>query len=56
MTETAFNFDLPEYNCPKHGVIDQTMSCDIKGSEGVWCLRCVVEWVGKNVPKLEEDK
>lgn len=41
-----------QYHCPKHGNIgDATVNSTIVGLEACWCLRCIIEFIDKNIPR-----
>jgi len=56
MENLGLKIEQPIFICPKHGEINITFNSTIEGIEGDWCLKCYVEWVDKNIPKVEKKK
>jgi hypothetical protein len=40
--------------CPKHGTRPHTISSNIPGYEGTWCMLCWLETLGPSLPLVEE--
>jgi len=41
--------------CPKHGTHPHTISSNIPGHEGTWCMLCALEKLGPSLPTTDED-
>lgn len=47
-------FSLPKKLCPKHGEVDQFITIRMPGREAEFCLRCYVDWIEANIPRVTE--
>jgi len=44
----------PMYHCPVCGDHDAHITSNIKGAEGIWCFRCLVQKLDEyGIPRLE---
>jgi hypothetical protein len=39
--------------CPKHGTHPHTISSNIPGHEGTWCMLCALERLGPSLPTTD---
>jgi hypothetical protein len=44
----------PGVICPKHGAHLHTISSNIKGHEGHWCMICALETLGDPLPTITQ--
>ena len=43
-----------EVICPKHGTHSHTISSNIPGYEGTWCMLCALEQLGPSLPTTND--
>jgi hypothetical protein len=41
--EGQFKINIPQYECPKHGINNEGFFSSIPGFEGAWCTKCALE-------------
>jgi hypothetical protein len=46
----------PGVICPKHGTHPHTISSNIKGHEGYWCMICALEALGDPLPTISQQE
>jgi hypothetical protein len=60
MTNSLFTAESywmgPGVICPKHGTHPHTISSNIKGHEGYWCLICALEALGDPLPTISQQE
>jgi|GEM_PF-4941719 len=42
-------YEPPKVICPKHGTHPHTISSNIPGHEGTWCMLCALEQLGPSL-------
>ncbi|NBP02676.1 MAG: hypothetical protein EBU90_21665 [Proteobacteria bacterium] len=45
----------PDVICPKHGQHSHTITSNISGHEGTWCMKCALELLGPSLPTVEKE-
>jgi hypothetical protein len=47
-------YQPPKVICPKHGTHPHTISSNIIGYEGTWCMLCALEQLGPSLPTTND--
>jgi hypothetical protein len=56
MTDFLYTWAGPGVICPKHGTHPHTISSNIKGHEGHWCMICALEALGDPLPTISQSE
>jgi hypothetical protein len=47
-------YQPPKVICPKHGTHPHTISSNVSGHEGTWCMLCALEQLGPSLPTTND--